>query len=128
MRHVLLLSVCVIALLPLACGGTFEEARIAGLQTAPPKAKAAAERSPDLDAYCRELDERRIKAGALAKGAGVVAGVAGAGAGIAGAMEDSPRGVALGAAGVGVVAGAAAAYEIVTAEGLGEAWARECGR
>jgi len=109
------------------CAGSFEEARFVGLKTAPAIAKtAAAARSPDLDAYCRELDDRRIRAGALAKGAGVVAGVGGAGAGIAEALVDAPRGVAIAAAGVGVAAGAVAAYEVVTAEGLGEAWARSC--
>jgi len=110
-----------------ACGGSFEEARLVGLKTAAPMAKAAAaDRSPDLEQYCRELDDRRIRAGAIAKGAGVVAGVAGAGAGISEALVDAPKGVALGAAGLGVAAGAAAAYEVVTAEGLGAAWARSC--
>ena len=116
-----------LALVSLGCAGSFEEARLVGLKTAPPMAKAAAaDRSPDLEQYCRELDERRIRAGAIAKGAGVVAGVAGAGAGISEALVDAPKGVALGAAGLGVAAGAAAAYEVVTAEGLGAAWARSC--
>lgn len=106
------------------CAGSFEEARFVGLKTSPKAAQAS--RSPDMDTYCRALDDRRIRAGALAKGAGVVAGVAGAGAGFVGALEDAPRGVALGAAGLGVAAGAVAAYEVVTAEGLGSSWARDC--
>ena len=115
-----------VMLVPLGCAGSFEEARVVGLKTAPKAKAAAADRSPDLEQYCRELDDRRIRAGAIAKGAGVVAGVAGAGAGISEALVDAPKGVALGAAGLGVAAGAAAAYEVVTAEGLGAAWARSC--
>jgi len=106
------------------CAGSFEEARLVGLKTSPKASQAS--RPADLEGYCRELDDRRIRAGALAKGAGVVAGVAGAGAGIVGALEDAPRGVALGAAGVGVASGAVAAYEVVSAEGLGSSWARDC--
>lgn len=126
--HRLFATAFVLALLPLACGGTFEEARIAGLQTAPPKVKAAAERSPDLETYCRALDDKRIGAGAAAKGAAVVAGVSGSGAGVVAAVDEPgvPRGVVIGAGVVAVGAAAVGAYELVKAEGYGAAWARDC--
>lgn len=108
--------------LSLGCAGTFEEARLAGIQRG--KVLAAA---PDVQ-RCRELDDARIRAGAMAKGAAVVAGVSGAGAGVVGVVdgEPVPRAVIIGAGGVAVAAGAVAAYELVAAEGYGAAWVREC--
>ena len=104
------------------CAGTFEEARLAGLKAHP--ASAAAEHRDD--ARCKELDDARISAGANAKGLGVVAGVAGAGGGISEAVIGAPRWVAIGAALASVAAGAGALHQLVTAEGKGAAWAREC--
>jgi len=124
----LLLAVA-LALTVAGCAGSFEEARLVGLKTAAPLAKAAAaERTPDEVKYCRDLDDARTRHGAAAKALAGFAGVAGSGAGIYGALEQerASRGLLLGGALGSVVAAAFATAEFAMAEGAGAAWARDC--
>jgi len=128
MRSPLHALVFVLALASIACAGSLEEARLVGLRTAPPKAQALAARAPDIDTYCRELDDRRIAAGAWAKGSAVLAGVAGSSAGVVTVVDERgvPRGVVIGAGIVALGAAAFGAHQLFTAEGHADAWARSC--
>jgi hypothetical protein len=121
----------------LGCAGSFEEARLAGIRTAAPAAPSAAStshRGVDKETYCRELDDKRISAGARAKGAGLVAGAGGVGASVVAIVENErvSHGVVVGVSvGIAVLAGAAAVYgahQMFAAESYGVTWARECGR
>lgn len=111
----------------LGCAGSFEEARLVGLKTSP-KAVVGQARPAELDAYCRDLDRGRIAAGAWAKGAAVLSGVSGTGAGVVASVDERgvPRAVVVGAGVVALAAAALGAHQLVTAEGLGAAWARDC--
>jgi hypothetical protein len=102
------------ALLVAGCAGTFEEAKLAGINRAVPVS--------DVE-YCRELDSSRITWGAIAKGSLLAASASGI------SMIPVESKTAEIAIASGVVAfGTLGVSAIVVSEGKGEAWARDCSR
>lgn len=121
--------VMVLVLSASACAGSFEEARLVGLKTAPPMAKAAAaERGESKEAYCRALDKSRITAGAWGKGLGIAAGVVGAGGSAYAVVQDhdGSRVVLLTAGLVTLAAAAGSGALLFSSEETARAWVREC--
>lgn len=115
------------------CAGSFEEARAVGVAErhpakpgAPAAPTPAAERSPDVVAYCRTVDDRRIRWGAWAKGLGALAGATGLGSVSDRAGVPASPGLELGL-GIGAAfaaAGAVGAWFLSDAEAA--RWARDC--
>lgn len=103
-------------LLAQGCAGSFEEAKLAGLND--PRLAAA----PDVP-RCHELDDAHRTWGAVGKSAAVLAGASGL-ATIPSPSEEADIALAGGA----LAAGAVAAGAIYVSESAGESWARECSR
>jgi hypothetical protein len=112
-----LLACSLLLVLVGGCAGSFEEARLAGLQAhSPTKAVAVAPSE-----RCQSLDNQHRTWGGVAKVSAVMAGAQGLSAI---PVEDKRARIGL-AAGTAVTAAAAAGAEYLS-EGAAESWAREC--
>lgn len=113
------LSILAIASL-IGCAGSFEEARLVGLKSAPPAAPRVDTRDKNREEFCRAVDNARSTYSALAKAATVATGAEGL------AMIPLDRKYEPWLVGTIAFTGIVGAYCYVRTDSLGNTWAREC--